>query len=199
VAVVGRLPSAGIEPAGLGDLTADANHVRDQLDTLDEPVVLVGHSYGGAVITELADHPKVRHSVYVAAFLLRRGESALDVFTRTTKSESESIVPGGDGSLRISDDLDLVREALCADLDRDRAHEALSRFVPQSVAAVGAPSTAPDRTHPATYVIAEQDNFIPVAAQEEMAANADDVVRLPAGHMVQLSRPDELAEVLGRI
>ena len=73
VRVVDQLPSAGTDPASLGDLTTDANYVRQVLDTIDEPVVLVGHSYGGMVITELADHPKVRHTVYLAAFWPRRG------------------------------------------------------------------------------------------------------------------------------
>ena len=68
VRVVDQLPSAGTNPASLGDLTTDANHVRQVLDTIDEPVVLVGHSYGGMVITELADRPKVRHSVYLPRF-----------------------------------------------------------------------------------------------------------------------------------
>ena len=83
----------------------------------------------------------------------------------------------------------------------DRTHRMLSRFVRQSAAAFGTPSTAPDRAHPTTYMIAAQDsdNCVPVAAQEAMSANADYVVRLPAAHMVQLSRPDELAEALGRI
>jgi pimeloyl-ACP methyl ester carboxylesterase len=56
--MVDQLRSVGTDPASLGDLTADANHVRAVLDSLDEPVVLVGHSYGGMVITELADHPR---------------------------------------------------------------------------------------------------------------------------------------------
>ena len=68
IRVVDQLPSAGTHPGSLGDLTTDANYVRQVLDTIDEPVVLVGHSYGGMVITELADHSKVRHSVYLAAF-----------------------------------------------------------------------------------------------------------------------------------
>ena len=82
------------------------------------------------------------------------------------------------------------------DLDRDRAREVLSRFVLQSDSSFAASSTAPDRDHPTTYVIAaqESDNASSVAAQEAMSANADYVVRLPAAHMVQLSRPDELAE-----
>ena len=73
VRVVDQLPSAGTDPASLGDLTTDANHVRQVLDTIDEPVVLVGHSYGGMVITELADHPKVRHSVYLIRVLAAPG------------------------------------------------------------------------------------------------------------------------------
>jgi pimeloyl-ACP methyl ester carboxylesterase len=55
VGVVDQLPSSGTDPASLGDLTDDANHVRSLLDAQDEPVVLVAHSYGGMVITELAD------------------------------------------------------------------------------------------------------------------------------------------------
>jgi pimeloyl-ACP methyl ester carboxylesterase len=199
VTVVDQLPSAGTEPASLGDLTADANHVRGVLNTVDEPVVLVGHSYGGMVITELADHPKVRHSVYLAAFWPRRGQSLLDVLGEGPMPNW--IVPRDDGALEITDDFELARDSLCADLDRDRAREMFSRVVLQSAAAFGVPSTAPDRGHPTTYMIASQesDNSIPVAAQEAMSANANEVVRLPAAHMVQLSRPDELAEALGRI
>jgi pimeloyl-ACP methyl ester carboxylesterase len=79
VRVVEQLPSAGSDPKSLGDLSADANHVRQVLDTVDESVVLVGHSYGGMVITELADHPKVQHSVYLTALWpQQRGHSALN-------------------------------------------------------------------------------------------------------------------------
>jgi pimeloyl-ACP methyl ester carboxylesterase len=99
------------------------------------------------------------------------------------------------------DDFELARDSLCADLDRDRAREMFSHIVLQSASAFGVPSTAPARGHPTTYIIAaqESDNCIPVAAQEAMAANANEVIRLPAAHMVQLSRPDELADALGRI
>jgi len=199
VTVVDQLPSARTGTESLGDLAADVDCVRKVLDALDEPVVLVGHSYGGMVITELADHPKVRHSVYVAAFWPQRGQSLLDLLG--DGPAPNWIVARDDGAVQITDDLELARDALCADLDRDRAREMFSRFVPQSAAALGVPSTAPDRNHPTTYVIAaqESDSSIPVAAQEMMSANADDVVRLPAAHMVQLSRPDELAAALGRI
>ena len=199
VRVVERLPSAGTDPGSLGDLTTDANHVRQVLDTIDEPVVLVGHSYGGMVITELADHPKVRHSVYLAAFWPQRGQSLLDLLGDAALPIW--FVPRDDGTLEITDDFELAWESLCADLDRDRTRDMLSRAVLQSAAAFGVPSTAPDRAHPTTYVIAAQDsdNCVPVAAQEAMSAYADSVVRLAAAHMVQLSRPDELAEVLAGI
>jgi pimeloyl-ACP methyl ester carboxylesterase len=169
------------------------------LDSLDEPVVLVGHSYGGMVITELADHPKVRHSVYLAAFWPQRGQSLLDLIG--DGPSPPWIVARDDGALGVTDDFELARDSLCADLDRDRAREMFSHTVLQSAAALGTPSTAPDRQHPTTYMIAaqESDNSIPVAAQEAMAANADQVVRLSAAHMVQLSRPDDLADALGRI
>jgi pimeloyl-ACP methyl ester carboxylesterase len=199
VRVVERLPSAGTDPGSLGDLTTDANHVRQVLDTIDEPVVLVGHSYGGMVITELADDPKVRHSVYLAAFWPQRGQSLLDLLGDAPLPNW--FVPRDDGALEITDDFELAWESLCADLDRDRTRDMLSRFVLQSAAAFGAPSTAPDRAHPTTYMIAAQDsdNCLPVAAQEAMSAYADHVVWLSAAHMVQLARPDELAEALGQI
>jgi len=163
-------------------------------------IVLCGHSYGGMVITELADHPKVRHSVYLAAFWPRRGQSTLDLLAEGSMAMTWG-VPRDDGSVEITNDFELARDSLCADLDRDRAQEMVSRWVLQSAAALGVPSTAPDRGHPTTYMIAaqESDNCIPVASQEAMSANADEVVRLPAAHMVPLSRPDELAEALRRI
>src|SRR5262245_17349791 len=140
--VVDQLPSAGTDPESLGDLTSDANHVRQVLDTIDEPVVLVGHSYGGMVITELAGDPKVRHSVYLAAFWPRRGQSLLDLLGDAPLPNW--FVPRDDGTLEITDDFELARESLCADLDRDHARDMLSRAVLQPAAAFGAPSTAPD-------------------------------------------------------
>jgi pimeloyl-ACP methyl ester carboxylesterase len=196
VHVVDHLPSVGTDPASLGDLSADASHVRQTLDAIDKPIVLVGHSYSGMVITEFADHPKVRHTVYMTAFLPERGQSALNlvgdvlppVFTQRN-----------DGAFEITNDFEFAWKSFCPDLDRERAHEVLARFVLQSDSSFAAPSTAPGRTHPTTYVIAARETDASVAAQEAWAANADYVVRLPAAHMLQLSRPDELAEALGGI
>jgi len=197
VTVVEQLPSAGIDAASLGDLTADAAHVRQVLDKVDGPVVLVGHSYGGTVITDLADHPKVRHSVYLAAFWPQRGQSQFDILG--DGPPPSWIVPKDDGSMALTDDHEVLREVLCADLDQERAAVVVSRLCLESVSSHAVPSTAPDRDHPTTYVICEQDNALPVSLQEAMSANADNVIRLPAAHMAQLSRPEELAEILGRV
>jgi pimeloyl-ACP methyl ester carboxylesterase len=195
--VVDQLPSAGSDPCSLGDLSADVEYVRRGLDTAGEPVVLVGHSYGGVVITEFANHPKVQHSVYLTALWpQQRGQSALNLFGNVVP---DPIIRRDDGTLGITEDFELAWEKLCNDLDRDRTRRMLSRFLPQSTASFTAPSTVPDRTHPTTFMIATKESDASVARQEMDAANADYVVRLPAAHMVQLSLPDELAEVLGQI
>jgi pimeloyl-ACP methyl ester carboxylesterase len=68
VEVIEQLPSGGTDPAALGGLAADAEAVKQIVERIGEPVILMGHSYGGVVITELADHPAVAHSVYLDAF-----------------------------------------------------------------------------------------------------------------------------------
>ncbi|MGY1726776.1 esterase/lipase family protein [Geodermatophilus sp. SYSU D01062] len=148
VTIVDQMPSAGTDPAALGDLRSDVDHVRQVLAGVDEPVVLVAHSYGGMVITEPADDPRVRHSVYVAAFWPQRGQSLLDLAGKD--SLPSWIEPRDDGSLAVSRDVDTVREALCADLSREQATALRDRLVLQSTAAYTTPSTAPERGHPTT-------------------------------------------------
>jgi len=104
-----------------------------------------------------------------------------------------------DGALQITDDFTAAWQAFCPDLDQAAAHKALSRFALQSLGAFTVASTAPDRAHPSTYVIASGESDASVVAQEARASNADLTVRLSAAHMVQLSAPDQLAATLGRI
>jgi pimeloyl-ACP methyl ester carboxylesterase len=197
VDVVDQLPSAGQDPAALGDLQADTDCVRMAVESVGEPVVLVGHSYGGMVITELADHPAVAHSVYLSAFWPTRGQSVADILGGGPLPDW--LILREDGALQMTDDIEVRRQVECADVDPDRAAENLRRMVPQSVSSFGAPSAAPDRRHPTTYIICEQDQAVPPAAQEQWAAAADNVVRLPSSHQAMLSMPDRLAAVLTRI
>ena len=194
VRVVEQMPSAGTDVSALGDLQADAACVRQVVDAASQPVVLVGHSYGGMVITELADHPAVAHSVYVSAFWPQRGQALtdfLDVLPHWMTAR-------GDGTVAVTDDLEVARLALCADVPRERAEQDLRRLVPQSLSSLGSPSTAPDRTHPTTYVICEEDRAIPPQAQEQMAAAADHVERLRCSHQPMVAMPERLAAVLAR-
>jgi len=197
VEVIERLPSAGTDASKLGDLGADAEHVRARLDDAAGPVVICGHSYGGMVITEVADHPAVSHSLYLAAFWPPKGQSLLDLFGEDTLPEW--IVDREDGSFAIADDVELVRQALFADLDADRAAQAHEQFVLQSAASFGSKSSAPARSHTVTYLICTEDEAVPVPAQEAMAAAADKTIRMQSAHCPQLSHPEELAEALAGV
>jgi len=196
VHIAEQMPSIDPTVESPGGLHADAEYIRAIVDAAAEPVVLVGHSSGGLAITELADHPAVRHSVYLSAFWPQRGQSGADLLGGALPSW---IVLRDDGTGAVTEDFAVAHEALCADLDPERAAEGLGRHVTQSMVGLGDPSSAPDRTHPTTYIICEQDHANPLAAQEQMAARADHVERLPSSHQPMLSMPDRLAEVLGRI
>jgi pimeloyl-ACP methyl ester carboxylesterase len=199
VTVVDRLPSvSGNDASSLGDLADDIRAVRALLDSLDGPAVLVGHSGGGMVVTEMGDHPKVAHSVFVSAVIPERGQSAMDVLA-TAGGPTDWVVAGEDGIARVIDDLDRLREVLCADVEPGRARESLSQLGVQSAASLLQPSSAPNRAHPATFVITEHDVVFPAAAQEKWAAAADYVVRIASAHQPMVSVPDELADILARI
>ena len=197
VEVVGRLASAGPDAGALGNLSDDADLLRRTLDRTEGKVIVVGHSYGGMVVTEVADHPAVSHSVYLAAFWPRPGQSLTDLVGGAPLPDW--FVARPDGSLHITEDLDEARAALCADLSPRSASWMLRQMVLQSAVSFQERATAPDRNHDATYLVCERDAAIPPAAQATMSAPADDVQRLHCAHMAQLSAPGHLAELLSRI
>jgi pimeloyl-ACP methyl ester carboxylesterase len=196
VEAIDRLPSAGEDPAQLADLSADAQRVRERTADIGGPVALCGHSYGGMVVTELADHPAVSRTIYLAAFWPAAGQSALDLAGIGNGPLPDWIVDRGDGSLMITEDVERARQALFADLDADRAAEAHRQFVLQSAASFASASTARARSHPTTYILCTEDEAIPIEAQEAMSASADSTIRLQSAHCPQLSQPRELAQAL---
>jgi pimeloyl-ACP methyl ester carboxylesterase len=111
----------------------------------------------------------------------------------------EWIVMRDDAAAEVSDDVELVRQALCAELDPERAAEVHRKFVLQSVSSLASPSTAPNRGHPTTYIICEKDQAIPPSAQEAISAQADHVVRVPTSHNPQFSIPEEVAGILASV
>jgi pimeloyl-ACP methyl ester carboxylesterase len=190
------LPSSGSEADRLGDLAADCTAVREVLGAVDGDVVIVGHSGGGMVLAELADHPKVQHSVWVAALLPQNGQSVADLLGGQMP---DWMTVRDDGAVQVSQDAEVVRQALCADVDADYfAREVHPRYLLTSLSSLGSPSAAPQRTHPATYVVCQQDRALPVEAQEAMATTFDRVERLPSSHAAMLSMPERLAEVIGQ-
>ena len=105
-----------------------------------------------------------------------------------------------DGAVQVSDDAEVVRRSLCADVDGTRfVREVHPRYVLSSWSSLAAPSAAPARTHPATYVVCEHDRALPVDAQQAFADRCDRVERLPSSHSPMLSLPGRLADVLARV
>lgn len=191
------LPSSGATADGLGDLHADVRAVTavlDRLDGIDEDVVLVGHSGGGMVLAELADHPRVSRSVYVAALWPQQGQSLADLLGGQFP---DWMTMREDGTVQVADQPDLVHEAVCHDVDHGRfLAEVYPRYVLTSLSSIGTPSTAPPPSHPSRYVVCEDDRAVPPEAQEAMAGAADDVHRLPSSHSPLLSMPRQLADII---
>lgn len=193
---VAELPSTGRDPSALGGLADDVAEVRRLVESAAEPVVLVGHSSGGVILTELADHPGVGHAVYLSAFWPARGQSLGDLMGGALPGW---IVARDDGTAQITDDVDLARATLCAELAPERVPEWAQHNLLSSTASFGTPVKAPDRTHPVTYVVLERDLAVPPAAQQAMAANADHVERMDTSHQAMLADPDGLAAILTRL
>ncbi|MFO1536678.1 MAG: alpha/beta fold hydrolase [Actinomycetota bacterium] len=201
--VVVDLPGHGVgDPGPVGDLSDDAAHVRAVLDGCAGPVLLVGHSYGGAVITEAAaGRADVGHLVYLAAMVPDVGETIGGASAgvdpgAASMTITTAFVPAADGAtVRVADHA--VREIFyhdCADADVEFARARLS---PQSTASFAATLTgAAWRDVPSTYVLCTDDRTVPVPVQEANAARTGATVTLPTSHSPFFSAPDDLVDVL---
>ena len=193
------LPSIGEDSSG-ADFYADTRAVRDILDRLEPPVLLCGHSYGGAVITQAASgpHPAVRYLVYVAAAVPGTGDSMASLVPPAEASgeaEREPVIVRDDGLAIL--DRDAAREALFNDCDPDRANEALDQLLPSNVFAVGTQpvSAAAWVGLPATYARGSRDRM-PEAVAASFFERGAEVIELPTGHCPHWSRPDLVAKLL---
>ena len=186
------LPSCGEDAQALTDLRGDEAAVREELDRVDGDVVLLGHSYGGMVITgAAAGHERVRRLVYLCAFMPAEGESLLGKFG--------GAVPG---FWRIRDDLIVFPEFPGPPPELDVEAQALlaSRRVLQPLACyTQAPAAIAWRTIPSTYVVCTNDLGLPAEFQRTMASRATETVELSTGHLPQLERPDLTADLLAAL
>jgi pimeloyl-ACP methyl ester carboxylesterase len=190
VAVV-QNPTMSLE----GDVTA----THWVIDAENGPVVLVGHSYGGAVITEAGTDPKVAALVYIAAFAPDRGESVNTLIADPPPGAPvPPILPPRDGFLLL--DKAKFRDSFAADLPADEASFMADSQVPWGVGALAGSITEPAwRSKPSWYLVATDDRMIPPPAQRAMAERAGSTtVEVQGSHSVYLSQPDAVATLIGK-
>ncbi|MGV9693605.1 alpha/beta hydrolase [Streptomyces sp. NPDC003444] len=181
----------------LTSLADDAERTRKMIRQVDGPVVLVGHSYGGAVITEAGDLPNVKALVYIAAFAPDAGESPGRITEEKPPAAFANIAPDSDGYLWIEQDK--FHESFAQDLGPD---EALVMAVTQK-APVGSTFadtvTAPAwREKPVWYQVSTQDRMIHPDNERRMARrmNPREIVELDASHASLASQPRAVVDLI---
>jgi pimeloyl-ACP methyl ester carboxylesterase len=178
-------------------LEGDAQATRQIIDAQDGPVVLVGHSYGGAVITEAGTHPNVAALVYICAFAPDKGESVGTLIAGFPPDGPQPpILPPRDGFLFL--DRDKFHASFAADLPADQAAFMADAQVPWNVAAPAAAITeASWRTKPSWYLVTTEDRMIPPPAQRTMAARIGATQsEVTASHSVYVSQPETVATLI---
>jgi pimeloyl-ACP methyl ester carboxylesterase len=201
--VLAGLDERGIDAVAVDlpgpDLHADADHVRSVLDD-HEHVVLVGHSYGGAVITDAGAHPAVERLVYVAAFALDEGETlaAVDLPGGELGELMAAVRFGDDGYMTL--DPDAAGPVLFDDCSPADTQRALSLLRPQSLACMNQPARAVAwRLHPTTYLLCGADRTVPPGFQRAMAERIPGVAIAEwpdASHSPFLSMPGAVVDVI---
>jgi pimeloyl-ACP methyl ester carboxylesterase len=185
--VAARLPSCGetgLTPGTGGpSLAEDVAAVRA---LLDQPTILVGHSYGGIVATAAATGDQVRHLVYIDSFLRDAGE------VPAAGDPPPYLDFTADGTFGVRGDT--LEELFLQDCDRAAVLGSFARLTRQTAAAMVTPiDDATWRTIPSTYLVCADDRATPPAVQREQAERAGRVVELATGHHPMLSRPDLVA------
>ena len=161
------------------------------------PVLLVGHSYGGVVVTEAGNDPKVQGLVYVAAFAPDKGESVSSLIKNPPPGAPvPPILPPQDGFLFL--DQAKFAASFAADVNPEKANFMAASQVPWGVAALnGAVTEASWKVKPSWYIVAQDDRMIPPPAQRQMSKRAGaTVTEVPGSHAVYVSQPAAVAAVI---
>lgn len=161
------------------------------------PVVLVGHSYGGAVITEAGNDPNVASLVYITAFALDNGESVFALIKDPVPGEpAPPILPPNDGFLLL--DSEKFAASFAGDVEPDKAAFMADSQVPWGLQALnGTISEAAWKKKPSSYLVATDDKMIPPRAQRFMAERAGaKVVEVAGSHAIYVSQPQAVASII---
>jgi pimeloyl-ACP methyl ester carboxylesterase len=178
-------------------LADDVAATRRALAAQDGPAILVGHSYGGVVITESGNDAKVKGLVYVAAFAPDTGESVSSLIANPPPgAATPPILPPQDGFLLL--DRAKFAAAFAADVKPAQAAFMADSQVPWGVAALQGQVTTPAwKSRPSWYLVTADDHMIPAPAQRQMAARAKaTVVTTAASHAVYVSKPQVVADLI---
>jgi len=178
-------------------LAGDVTVTKRALAAQNGPAVLVGHSYGGAVITEAGSDPKVAGLVYVAAFAPDKGESVASLIKDPPPGAPvPPILPPQDGFLFL--DKAKFPASFAADVHADVAAFMADSQVPWGLEALsGAISEPAWRTKPSWYLVATEDKMIPPDAQRAMSKRAGStVVEVKGSHAVYVSQPEAVASLI---
>jgi pimeloyl-ACP methyl ester carboxylesterase len=203
-----RLGYPVIAPANpLRLLSTDAEYIRSVLRTISGPIVLVGHSYGGAVITNAAvGVPNVKALVYIAAFAPDQGESLLQLVTMNPGTEitPQALdarpypLPGGSQGTDLYIKKSVFHDAFAGDLPGRVTDEMQAEQRPFSQEAFTSLSGAPAwKTIPSWYMVATDDHAIPPATERFMARRAHaHIVEVRASHVAMISQPEATTDLV---
>jgi pimeloyl-ACP methyl ester carboxylesterase len=200
------LPGRGDNTEALADLHGDAQAVTAVVGAIAGPVVLVGHSYGGAVVTEAGVHDQVVHIVYIAAFALEQGETV----ARAAADEARAARLDHTGRPRLGDALvsddggetttvlpEMAAGLFYNDCPADVVAWAVPRLGRHRMSNFGQEVAACAwRVHPSTYVACAVDNAVHPDLQRIMAKRTTHSLELPTDHSPFLGRPRDIADLL---
>ena len=180
-------------------LADDVAFTKRAIASADGPVILVGHSYGGAVVTEAGNDAKVKGLVYITAFAPDRGESVSSLIANPAPGAPvPPILPPQDGFLFL--DRSKFAASFAADVEPTLAAFMADSQVPWGVEGLaGAISNPAWRSKPSWYLVASDDKMIPPPAQRSMAKRAESkVVETTGSHSVYVSKPKDVAALIAR-